>query len=202
MNAVASDVEKPLNKNLELVRVTNIGCSNLYRAEVTMPDGTLKVFDPVRAYSDLILVDDNPVIQLHAKCRSIKNLTVKYPYHYFHVSPSDDVVLCAMKRFKLEKDNSLALNYELFLTNVWWEWKTCIILHMVNGVPFVFFSGRDVWLKEGKVGIEEREIQIFLNMERHQDVPLSLAAMVMDKPVVEWANRCVDEFRRKGDFNR
>ena len=104
--------ESPLEKTFD------VPGSVLYRVEATCPDGTVKVFDTVRAYTKSLELGSDGRIKVKIGSKVDKNrVTIPYPYHYLH----SDKVLCVVKINKMntlsDVDNgyrTFALNYNLF----------------------------------------------------------------------------------------
>jgi len=106
------------------------------------------------------------------------------PFHYL----AGDV-LCAFKRNKQRDSDSFALNHELFAI----EWKTCIIFHFINNVPYIFMSSREEWLKAGKLGSHE-ELQVFLEVPDYRRLDIKALPAHLDA----WRAECEKTNARMG----
>jgi len=99
------------------------------------------------------------------------------PFHLLR-----DGVLFAMKRFKHRKTDSFALNHELFAL----EWKASVLLHFMDGKPYLFIISREEWIAQGRCGHENEELQVFIEMPDHR----RLTAAVIPWCAGDWMNEC------------
>jgi hypothetical protein len=179
----------------DLEKIYDIPGSILYRAEVTLPDGTVKVIEPVRAYSDSVCVNEAGHVSLNivAKSDRIYSGLIPYPYHYLH----DDEWLCALKIHKmnmLSDDDMLtfALNYNLFCL----PWKLVVLIHDAGDGLQVFMASREEW-ERGEVSAQNREVQMFLRISKERPVPVSLFKSGVAEGVASWIDRATASYIRK-----
>lgn len=177
-------------------RVFDVPFSDLFRSEVKCPDGTIQVFDGVRAYVDSIQLDDRGriTVQVRAKSSRIGDVRVSYPYHFM-----DGNTLCALKinemRMKSDVDaKTFALTYNLMCL----PWRTCVLVHKYRGegVPLAVVTSRDEW-ERGEMNAYNREVQIFLKVSNERQMPLEMAMNVAREGVAKWMSDCHSEILRK-----
>lgn len=174
----------------KLVQIFDIPFSRLYRAKVTLPDGTVKDFPSLRSYAARLDVNEDGLVEIEVKSKdkSIGNIVVKYPYHFIR-----NGVLCALKRFQHQASTSFALNYDLFCL----DWKTCILLHELDGQPFVYVTTRKEWEENGTVGEQNREVQIFLGASNFQRFEVDTLRPIMAPAYSQWLTHSIAECDRK-----
>jgi hypothetical protein len=179
----------------DLEKIYDVPGSILYRVEATLPDGTIKVFDTVRAYADSVSVNSagHVSLSLVSKSDRIYSGLIPYPYHYLH----KDAWLCALKIHKMNTmsdDESLmfALNYNLFCL----PWKLAVILHDSGDGLQVFMASREEW-DRGEVGVQNREVQMFLRISKERPVPVSLFKLGVDSGVSDWIDAATNSFEKK-----
>lgn len=174
----------------KLVQIFDIPFSRLYRAKVTLPDGTVKNFPSLRSYAARLDINEDGLIEIEVKSKdkSIGNVVVKYPYYFIR-----DGVLCALKRFQHQDSTSFALNYDLFCL----DWKTCILLHELDGHSFVYVTTRKEWEDNGTVGERNREVQMFLGASNFQRFEVDTLLLVMSSVYRQWLTHSIAECNRK-----
>jgi hypothetical protein len=69
-----------------------------------------------------------------------------------------------------------------------YDWDNCIILHPYNNEPSIFVSSREKWLKDGKAGERNQELQVYLPMPDSD----KLTSGVMPDAGKEWYNECIN----------
>lgn len=176
----------------KLERTFDIPGSVLYRVEARCPDGTVKVFDTVRAYTKSLEVAPDGKIKVKIGSKVDKNkVTVPYPYHYLH----KEKVLCTVKINKMDTlsdvDNgyrTFALNYNLFCL----KWDACLIMHGRQ----VYVTSRPEW-ERGAVESYNREVQVFLNVDEERGIPIDIATTMMDEGIGRWLGESRAEMVRK-----
>lgn len=89
---------------------------------------------------------------------------VRKPFHFIM-----DDMLCVLKNNKHLARDSFGLNHELFAL----DWRFVVVLHFFNEEPCFFIVSRDLWLKEGFVGQENEELQVFYSIPDHCRLPVS-----------------------------
>ena len=178
-------------------RIFDVPGSILYRVEATLPDGTMKVFDSVRAYASSLKVTGGGHVSLTITSKSdrIYSGVIPYPYHFLH----QDEWLCALKIKKMETlsdDESMmvALNYNLFTL----PWKMCLMLHDDGEGLMAFLTSRQEW-ERGEVTAANREVQMFLRVSKERMVPAMLMSLGLVSPVNDWvqAATCTYLSKRK-----
>jgi len=176
----------------KLERTFDIPGSVLYRVEAKCPDGMVKVFDGVRAYTESVEIGSVGKIKVKIGSKVSKNkVTVPYPYHYIH----NDKVLCSVKINKMNTLSSaddgyrtFALNYNLFCM----EWDACLIMHSRQ----VYVTSRAEW-DRGVVESYNREVQMFLKVDEERGIPVGIASSMMDKGIGRWLGEALAEMVRK-----
>lgn len=180
----------------DVQRIFDVPMSNLYRSEVTAPDGTVKVFDGVRAYvSSMVIGNDGRItMQLEAKAGNIRTPRISYPYNYIVGD-----VLCVMKLNRMrmksnEESRTFALAYDLFCL----PWRTCLVMHKPDGAsgPVLAFTGRKEW-DEGELNAYNQEVQMFLRVSDEGMVPAELLRGTLNERISSWAMDCETEMARK-----
>jgi hypothetical protein len=181
----------------DLVRVFDEPGSALYRMEVTAPDGTLCVFEGVRAYTETLEVDAQGRVSMSIRAKSTRIRTGKvlYPYHYL----CDERVLCVLKlnRMRIKSDEGMgcfALNYNLFCL----PWDVCLLATRDEGGGGgdVYVASRYEW-ERGELNAHNQEVQMFLQLGRERCVPIGMAKGFYRKEIVSWMERCESEMSRK-----
>ena len=177
-------------------RVFDVPFSDLFRSEVVTPDGTVRVFDGIRAYVDSIQVDDKGriAVQVRAKSRRIGDVKVPYPYHFL-----DGDVMCALKinEMRMKSDveaKTFGLTYNLLCL----PWSVCVLVHKYrgDGVPMVAVTSRGEW-EHGEMNAYNREVQIFISVANERQMPLDMARAVSKDGVAKWMEDCQREIIRK-----
>ena len=179
-----------------LVRVFDETGSNLYRMEVVVPDGTTRVFDGVRAYTDSLVVDPQGrvTMDIRAKSSRIRSGKVMYPYHFL----CEEKVLCVLKlnRMRIKSEESMgcfALNYDLFCL----PWESCLLAARdEDGAGLVYAASRQEW-DRGELSAHNQEVQMFLQLGRERSAPMVLAKSFYRKEIGSWLERCEAEMCRK-----
>jgi len=103
---------------------------------------------------------------------------VAKPFHWLN-----DGVLYAFKRNKQRNSDAFALNHELFAL----EWDACVVLHFIDGEPFVFVASADEWLAASHIGQRNQELQVFLMTPDFRRLP----ARMMPAEGFSWMKRCL-----------
>jgi hypothetical protein len=194
MTTVPVEVQEPICES-DLEKIYDIPGSILYRSEVTLPDGTTRVFESVRAYADQVDVNANGHVSLNIVSKSdrIYSGLIPFPYHYLH----KDEWMCALKIHKMDlmsDDNQLtfAMNYNLFCL----PWKLAVILHGTVQDTQVFLASREEW-ERGEVSVKNREVQMFLSISKERSVPVKLFKLGLDSGMQGWINHAVSAAARK-----
>lgn len=178
-------------------RVFDVPFSDLFRSEVTAPDGTVLVFDGIRAYASSIVVDGIGRIEILIKAKSnrIGNFKVAYPYHYL-----DGDALCVLKinemRTKSDDDAKIfGLTHNLLCL----PWSTCVVVHKYRGegTPLVALTSRGEW-ERGDINAYNREVQVFLSVADSRQMPLEMVKPVVRGGTGKWMDDCLREIFRKG----
>lgn len=179
-------------------RVFDVPVSDLYRSEVTAPDGTIRVFDGIRAYVDSIVVEDDGKILIGIKAKSshVRAGRIPYPYNYL----CEDRVLCVLKRYEMRmksdaESKTFALTYNLFCL----PWESCLLIHKFDGdkEPLVALTSRGEW-ERGELNAHNQEVQMFLPITNDRHVPIEVMRSIVNKGIATWMNDCLREVRRKG----
>ncbi len=169
------------------------GIPTFYRVEAKCPDGTMRVIDNVRAYTKSLRVGENTgdiEIEIDSENPAVKpKLTiVRYPYHYLH----SGTVLCVLKNYEVRNytDESkrlkgFGLNYNLFEI----PWKLCVVLHRVNDKMLAFATSRMEW-DRGTLNVDNREVQMFIQVPDERHVPTSLMKLMVDPGIAFWMGSC------------
>lgn len=182
----------------QLVKIFDVLCSRLFDAEVILPDGTVKLVPDVRAYAARLNVMPNGFIELEVKAKDggkgeIGSHTIKYPYHF-----TSGGVLCAIKRNMVWAKDSLALSYDFFSL----AWETCIIIHEIDEVPFVFIATRSEWEKNGEVGESGCEVNMFLPIARFQRFSIPALKSIISPSFVGWIDDSLSACKHKRERQR
>jgi len=188
------EVKEPICES-EREKIFDIPGSILYRVEAKLPDGTVEVFESVRAYADSVSANDNGHVSLNIVSKSdrIASGLIPHPYHYLH----KDAWLCALKIHKMEtlsdEDSMMmALNYNLFCL----PWKMCLMLHDAGEGLMAFLTSREEW-EHGKVSAANREVQMFLRVSKERLVPAELMKLGMDSKLSDWVDAATSVYQRK-----
>lgn len=176
-------------------KIFDIPGSILYRVEATLPDGTVKVFESVRAYADSVSVNESGHLSLNIVSKSdrIHSGQIPYPYHYLH----QNEWLCALKIHDMttmsdDEQRTFALNYNLFCL----PWKLCVILHDTGDGLMAFMTSREEW-DRGEVSARNREVQMFLHVPIERSVPAYLLKLGLDNSIANWIDSASATFARK-----
>lgn len=178
-------------------RVFDIVGSRLYRVEVKTPNGTIQVFDGVRAYTESIEVEDSGkiAITIGSKSDTIWRGRIPYPYHYLY----KERVLCVLKINKMRMMSSeglrtFAINHNLLCL----PWELCILMNKdEGGSESMLITSRGEW-ERGDINTYNREIQVFLHVSEERYMPVDLVRSIMVGEIATWLDRCKSEMVRKG----
>ena len=170
--------------------------SILYRVEATCPDGTTKVFDKTRAYTESVELSSDGKIKVRIGAKQDRHrATAPYPYHYL----CDDRLLCVVKINKMETLSNedegyrtFALNYNLFCI----DWDACLVMHGSGGMKQIYVTSRAEW-DRGVLESYNREVQMFLKVDEERGVPLGIAYSMMSDGVKKWIDVARAEMVRK-----
>ena len=187
-------VQEPLCES-DRERVFDVPGSVLYRVEALLPNGTIEVFESVRAYVDSLKVDTDGHISMNviAKSSRITKGLVPWPYHHLHTSEW----LCAlkindMKTMASDTGRTFALNYNLFCL----PWRMCVIMHDAGDGLMAFLTSREEW-DRGELSARNRELQMFLEIPLERSVPVGLMEPGLSSGVRSWVKAASEVFRRK-----
>jgi len=170
-----------------------------YRVEAKCPDGTTKVIENVRAYTKSLRVDDalgriDLEIESENPAVNPKLCRITYPYHYLHSGK----VLCVLKNYNMRNrttacSKGFGLNYNLFEL----PWQLCIVLHKSDTRMLAFATSRMEW-DRGTLDVDNREVQMFLQVPDERHVPTELMKLMVDPAIALWMGHCEDEAKWKG----
>jgi len=191
------EVREPIRESAreKIFRVTQY--PPFYRVEAICPDGTTKIIENVRCYTESVRVDDvtgRIEITLGSERKEPEyHVKVGHPYYYLHASR----VLCALKKWemKIQSDDVLltfGLNYNLFEI----PWELCVVLHEFNGSLMALATSRAEW-DRGELKVENREVQMFFRVPQERHVPVSLMKLMVAPEIVEWMEFCEQTMKRK-----
>lgn len=195
MNVQPVQKRTPLAES-DLMKVFDVPHSMLYHVEAITPDGTVRVFDGVRAYTSKMELDGDGKLsmQISAKSDRVGTAKVSWPYNYL----CRGNVLCTLKlhemRIKSDAEHkTFGLNYDLFCL----PWETCILFYKEKGAEGkVCWTSRCEW-DQGEMNVYNQEVQMFLAMSQDRWIPDTMARLVMRKEVTDWMARCDSETARK-----
>ena len=176
----------------DLVRVFDVPGAPFFRAEATLPDGTCKVFEPVRAYTESLVTEANTghiTISIASRREDYRKY-VPYPQHFL----VGGEVLCVVKNNDMvtmrdEGSLTFALNYDLFTI----PWQLCVLAHRIEGQPFVFFASRQEW-DRGEVESQNREVQMFLSIPSERSIALSHYKMQANSAIQGWTEDVLERW--------
>jgi len=166
-----------------------------FRVECERPDGTVQVFEEVKAYTESIKVTESGAVSIKIGSQIPRiRASIPYPYHYI----SKKGILCALKLYdvKTMADEGIitfALNYNLFCE----PWEMAIIVHNFKGERMVFATSRAEW-DRGQLGIKNREVQMFLPVPHERQIPLRYYKLQVSKDILFWIQRIEESMTRKG----
>ena len=171
------------------------GVPAFYRVEVACPDGTTKVIENVRAYTESLKIDEGTgriEIVLNSE-RPDFRMRVGYPYHYLHAGN----VLCTLKCHEMRNLTNgdflgFGLNYNLFEI----PWQLCLVVHRMTDKIMGFVTSRMEW-DRGNLSVENREVQMFLKVPQERHVPIDLMKLMVTSGIVEWMDFCEEKMKRK-----
>ena len=167
-----------------------------YRVEVKCPDGTMRIFDRVRAYTKSLIIDEilgRIDIIIESEQPNVGTRRILYPYHYLH----NGRVLCSLKTQSMrmlddEDKRAFGMNYNLFDLN----WTVCILLHRLESKLMAFVTSRAEW-DRGNLNAENREVQMFLRVPEERHIPVSMMKIMVDPAIALWMNHCEAEMAKK-----
>ena len=199
MNTDPVEVKVPICESNVCRVFKNPGIPIFYRVEAKLPDGTTKVIENVRAYTKSLRVDESVGrIELEIDSENIavspKLCRITYPYHYLHSGK----VLCVLKNYELRNRSaeglkSFGLNYNLFEL----PWQLCVVLHKVDNKMLAFVTSRMEW-DRGNLSVDNREVQMFIQVPDERHVPTSLMKLMVDPGIALWMGSCEVEANAKG----
>jgi len=156
--------------------VYNIPFGNNYRVKS-------KLFDcehVVKAYACRMEVDEEGWLDFSITNKSGgSGRKIGRPFHLLK-----DGLLCAMKRYKHYNTDSFALNHELFSFQ---EWEASVILHHMNGKPYIFIISREEWMANGRCGHQNEELQVFIEVPNVRRLPVDILPPQYER----WLQECL-----------
>jgi hypothetical protein len=171
------------------------GVPSFYRVEAICPDGTIKVIENVRSYTQSLRLDEatGRIEILLDSNRPDYRMKVGYPYYYLHAGN----VLCTLKCHEMRNMTDgeflgFGLNYNLFDI----PWQLCIVLHQKGNSMMALATSRMEW-DRGNLSSDNREVQMFLKVPQERHVPIDLMKLMVAPEIVKWIEYCEEKVKRK-----
>ena len=133
----------------------------------------------VRAYASHMTLDADGWIEFNLTRKQGSGNRIGKPFHWLNAG-----VLYALKRHKHKMSDSFGLNHELFAL----EWKECFVLHFIEEETCVFVSSRDEWLKDGRPGEQNQELQVFMEVPDYRRLSMEM----LPQAALDWYGKCAN----------
>lgn len=137
-----------------------------------------------KAYASEMTVNSVGEICFKVKWRDGQCRNIGQPFHLLR-----NGILFAMKLNKHRKSDSFALNHELFAL----DWESCVILHFLDGEPYLFMASREEWMVSGIPGRQSEELQVFMQVPDYR----CMKETMIPADGKNWLSECVKYKRNR-----
>jgi len=167
--------------------IWNIAYGPHYKVTAKRFDGTFEEFEDVRGYvkSQSVDAEGRIAFTMEAKNR-FNEMVIRYPFYYLNKTDLGNT-LCSFKNYKNEINNSFGMSYSLFAL----EWDSCIIAHYDGGSITIYLLNRKDWQERGRIGHNNRELQVFLD---HDEIDVRFDNIaILHGGIQNWLSDCLDK---------
>lgn len=162
--------------------VHDVPVSNLFKVSGTWNGEDFEL--TARAYTKRVDSFLSGNVEIHVSDKRRKTDTVvPYPYHFLYGN-----MLFSFKRYRHEMRDAFALNLNLFDL----EWEACMIVHFRSDGPMLYLTSRKNWEAKGAVAAENREPQVFLEVDEQEPIRLAMVeeALFVAPAIRSWLSKC------------